>query len=101
MAVIQETSVMAFVLKVAVRDKGDFAHYSLPLPSEQRTQKNCLISAAGVTAELLIYPGRDSERAGADRKDFDSSEAPSFDQTANEAYGILSRQKTETKETSL
>lgn len=57
--------------------------------SGRRSRKDYLVSAAGVAAELLIYPDRNSEGAEADREDFDASDAPSFDDTVSEACQIL------------
>lgn len=62
-------------------------------PSDKRSNKDYLISAAGVAAELLIYPNQNSEGAEADRKDFGSLDAPSFEGTVNEACLILSGER--------
>lgn len=59
----------------------------------EKSQRDYLVSAAGVAAELLIYPNRTSEGAGADRADFDSSQAPSFEETVSRAQAILAREK--------
>ena len=62
-----------------------------PKPPEQWSRQDYLFSAAGVAAEKVIY-GRDHDSggAGADQKDFESSNAPPFEQTVSEAYEILS-----------
>jgi len=57
--------------------------------SGERSKKDYLVSAAGVAAELLIYPDRNSEGAEGDREDFNASDAPSFDDTVSEARQIL------------
>ena len=54
-------------------------------PSDQRSKSHDLVSAAGVAAELLIYPNQNSEGAEADREDFCASDAPSFEGMASEA----------------
>lgn len=58
---------------------------------EPWSNKDYLVSAAGVAAEKVIY-GRDhvSGGAGADRKDFEAPDAPPFDEAVSEAYEILS-----------
>ena len=74
------------------RDEGKFCALGPPpKPPEQMSMKDYLFSAAGVAAEKVIY-GRDhgSRGAGADRKDFESFNAPPFEQTVSEAYEILS-----------
>ncbi len=74
------------------RDEGKFcAPGPPPKPPEQWPRQDYLFSAAGVAAEKVIY-GRnhDSAGAGADRKDFESLNAPPFEQTVSEAYEILS-----------
>ena len=58
-------------------------------PSDKRSKKDYLVSAAGVAAELLIYPNQNSEGAEADHADFGSSDAPSFEDIVNEACLIL------------
>jgi hypothetical protein len=57
--------------------------------SGKRSKQDYLVSAAGVAAELLIYPDRNSEGGEADRDDFSASDAPSFDDTVSEARHIL------------
>jgi hypothetical protein len=78
-------------------DGGMFCSLLPPVDPEQRSKKEYLISAAGVAAEQLVYPGRDSEGAGADRRDFNSLSAPPFDDTVREAYEILLGQKRKLK----
>lgn len=69
-----------------------------PKSPEQWSRQDYLFSAAGVAAEKVIY-GRDhdSEGAGADQRDFESSNAPSFEQTVSEAFEILSGKDTSLK----
>jgi hypothetical protein len=62
-------------------------------PSDKRSNKDYLVSAAGVAAELLIYPNQNSEGAEADRADFGSLGAPSFEDIVNEACLILSGER--------
>lgn len=96
MAVIQGVSCHGIAFQ-RNRDGGMFCSLLPPVDTEQRSNKDYLISAAGVAAEQLLYPGRDSEGAGADRRDFNSSGAPPFDQSVREAYEILSGQKRKLK----
>ncbi|MBZ5526013.1 MAG: M50 family metallopeptidase [Acidobacteriia bacterium] len=70
-------------------DGGMFCALLRHAAPEQRCKKDYLILAAGVAAEKLVYPGRDSEGAGADLRDFNSSSAPAFDEAVREAYEIL------------
>jgi hypothetical protein len=70
------------------RDSGRFCAITGDHSSGHSTN-DYLISVAGAAAELLVYPGRISEGAGADDADFDSSDAPPRDQIENEARLIL------------
>ena len=54
-----------------------------------RTQDDYVISAAGVAAELLMFPSRQSEGAGQDREFFDFTGAPRFDDIVIEARELL------------
>ena len=58
-----------------------------------RTEVDYLVSAAGVAAELLNCPDRNSVGDGADRAEFDFPSAPSFDEAVEEACVILSRNR--------
>jgi hypothetical protein len=59
-------------------------------PSDKQSNKDYLVSAAGVAAELLVYPNRNSDGAEADRADFGSSGGPSFEEIVDQARLILS-----------
>lgn len=61
------------------------------------SSKDYLVSAAGVAAESLIYPGQESQGAGVDRRDFESSNAPSFEMNVHEARVILAQDKRKLK----
>lgn len=62
----------------------------LASPSDTMSNEDYLVSAAGVAAELLVYQNSNSDGAAADRADFVSPDAPSFDEKVNEARLILS-----------
>jgi hypothetical protein len=77
------------------RDEGKFCALGPPpKPPEERSREDYLFSAAGVAGEKIIY-GRDhdSKGAAADRIDFESSNAPSFEQILSEACEIFSAKK--------
>lgn len=76
---------------------GKFCSVIPPTSPDQRSKKDFLVLAAGVAAEKLIYHNQESEGANADKADFDSSNAPSFDATVDEAYEILSGHKRKLK----
>ncbi len=59
-------------------------------PSDKWRNEDYLVSAAGVAAELLVYRNQNSDGAAADRADFASPNAPSFDEKVKEACLILS-----------
>ena len=62
-----------------------------PKPPEERSNRDYLVLAAGVAAEKLIYGIKhESQGIGADRQEFESPNAPSFEKTVAEAYEILS-----------
>jgi hypothetical protein len=60
---------------------------------EERSYADYLVSAAGVAAELLIYPNQTSSGAEADCADFASAPAPTFEETVGRAKAILAREK--------
>jgi len=62
-------------------------------PADQMTHKDYLVSAAGTAAERLVYPGRPTEGDRRDLADFDSPNAPPWEETVTEAYAILSRDR--------
>jgi len=74
------------------QDGGRFCA-SFANPSDQRSKSDYFVSAAGVAAELLIYPNQNSGGAEADREDFCASDAPSFEGMASEARQILAGQR--------
>jgi hypothetical protein len=57
------------------------------------SKEECLVSAAGAAAELLVHPDRESEGAAIDREDFNESSALSFDEAMTEAHALLLKQK--------
>lgn len=59
----------------------------------EKSHANYLVSAAGVGAELLMYPNQTSNGAEADRADFASAQAPAFEETVSQAKAILTREK--------
>jgi hypothetical protein len=77
-------------------EKPRFCALTTPTAPANRTNKDYLVSAAGVAAEKLIYHN-ESEGADADRLDFAQASAPSFDATVDEAYEILSANKRKLK----
>lgn len=68
---------------------GKFCTLIPPKPSDDRTTKDYLFSAAGSAAEKLIYGNHDEQAAGADQSDFDSPDSPSFDEAVEDASQIL------------
>jgi hypothetical protein len=76
---------------------GKFCSVIPTTSPEQRSKKDYLVLAAGVAAEKLIYHNQESEGANADKADFHSPDAPSFDATVDEAYEILSAHKRKLK----
>ena len=73
-------------------DAGQFCALLGSSPVE-KSHADYLVSAAGVAAELLIYPNRISDGAEADRADFDSTQTPLFEETVSRAKTILTREK--------
>jgi hypothetical protein len=57
------------------------------------SKQECLVSAAGVAAELLVHPDRESEGAGKDREDFSESSALSFEKAVTASRAILLKEK--------
>jgi hypothetical protein len=62
-------------------------------PPDQMTHKDYLVSAAGTAAERLIYPGRATKGDGKDLADFDSQNAPLWEETVTQACAILSGER--------
>jgi hypothetical protein len=60
---------------------------------EEKSYADYLVSAAGVAAELLIYPNQTSSGAEADRADFAYPLAPTFEEAVDRAKTILAREK--------
>ena len=73
-------------------DGGRFCALLGSSPAE-KSHRDYLIFAAGVAAEMLIYPNRTSDGAEADRADFDSIQAPSFEKTVSLAQAILTTER--------
>jgi hypothetical protein len=86
----KKSLVMAFGY---AKDCGKFCCSFPPKPPGERAKKDYLVSAAGAAAERLIYGNNDSDAAGADRRDFDTPDSPSPEETINGACGILSGKK--------
>jgi len=57
-------------------------------PSEQKTE-DYLFLAAGSAAENLVYGNHDGEAAGADKRDFDPPNSPTFEESFKKASEIL------------
>jgi hypothetical protein len=57
------------------------------------SKQECLVSAAGVAAQLLVYPDRESDGAGKDREDFSESSALSFEEAVTASRAILLKEK--------
>jgi hypothetical protein len=57
------------------------------------SKQECLVSAAGVAAQLLLYPDRESEGAGKDREDFSESSALSFEEAVTASRALLLKEK--------
>jgi hypothetical protein len=90
MAVLQEVPCYGICYE---KDCGKFCCSFPPKPPGERAKKDYLVSAAGAAAERLIYGNNDSDAAGADRRDFDTPDSPSPEETINGACGILSGKK--------
>jgi hypothetical protein len=71
-------------------DKGQFCTLITP-PSGKPSEKDYLCLAAGAAADCLKYGSYDNDATANDRKLFEPSGAPSFDETVAKARTILSR----------
>jgi hypothetical protein len=79
-------------------DAGQFCAVIPPVSPKHRSKPDYLVLAAGVAAERLIYPHKQSMGANADRRDFESSGSHSeFDATVQEAYEIISSERRKLK----
>jgi hypothetical protein len=61
------------------------------------SREQCLVSAAGLGAQLLMYPGRESGGADRDREDFSELSALSFEAAVTESSAILLKEKRKLK----